>query len=418
MATERSTVVGVFRDRDLADRAIDELHRLGFSDDEIGFAVRDGDSTIGVDNEPGDAGSGAVTGAIAGAGVGGFIGAAVALLIPGFGPVVAGGILASILGGAVVGAAAGGILGALVGLGVPEEEARYYENEFNAGNIIVTVKAGTRYDEARQILFRNGAYDVTDREGLAPAGMATGTTGRGLSPDEMHNTVPGEARGLRRDPEHDRMELREERVRPRTESAETGEVTVGKEVVTEHREMEVPIRREEVTIERRPVEGRPASGEIRDGEEIRVPVYEEQVTVDKEAVVYEEVEVHKTPVQNTERISTEIRREEPRLEHTSGVTVRGWEEVVPEFRQSWQTRYGSQGARWEDFEPAYRYGYEMSSDPRFTGREWMDVESEMRTGYGTWSQGRGFEHDVNAWERHRDAVREGWERIRNQRRAA
>jgi len=43
MAVQRSTVVGVFHDRDLAERAIDELHRLGFHDEEIGFAQR-GDS--------------------------------------------------------------------------------------------------------------------------------------------------------------------------------------------------------------------------------------------------------------------------------------------------------------------------------------------------------------------------------------
>ena len=50
-----------------------------------------------------------------------------ALAIPGVGPIIAGGALASTLAGAGIGAAAGGLLGALVGLGIPEEEARYYE---------------------------------------------------------------------------------------------------------------------------------------------------------------------------------------------------------------------------------------------------------------------------------------------------
>jgi hypothetical protein len=171
MAMERTTVVGVFQNRDDAEHAIDELHRLGFRDDEIGFAVRGDDHVAGTHttetDHGADVGSGALSGAIAGAGIGGFIAAAASLLIPGFGPVVAGGILATLLGGAAVGAAAGGLLGALVSLGVPEEEARYYESEFHEGRIIVTVKPGARFNEARDVLYRHGAYDVERRGGLA-----------------------------------------------------------------------------------------------------------------------------------------------------------------------------------------------------------------------------------------------------------
>jgi hypothetical protein len=59
-----------------------------------------------------------------------------------------------------VGAAAGGMLGALMGLGIPEDEARYYQSEFEAGRVIITVKASDRYDEADRILRSHGAYDV------------------------------------------------------------------------------------------------------------------------------------------------------------------------------------------------------------------------------------------------------------------
>ena len=171
MATERSTVVGVFRDRDLAERAIAELQRLGFDDQDIGFVQRgemqrdEAARPRDPDEAAVDSGAGAVSGAIAGAGIGGLIAAAAALLVPGFGPVIAGGILATVLGGAAVGAAAGGVLGALTGLGVPESEARFYEAEFNEGRMLVTVRAGQRYTDARQALLRNGAYDVEDQKG-------------------------------------------------------------------------------------------------------------------------------------------------------------------------------------------------------------------------------------------------------------
>lgn len=159
----RETVVGVFHDHADAERAIQDLRAAGFRDDQIGLLTPHG--TPGVEVSPAPqfetrAGAGAVAGAV----VGGVLGAAVALLIPGIGPVVAGGILATALGGGAVGALAGGIIGALVGMGIPEEEARYYEGEFKLGRTLVTVRADGRYDEARGILRRDGAYDVHERE--------------------------------------------------------------------------------------------------------------------------------------------------------------------------------------------------------------------------------------------------------------
>jgi len=265
---ERSTVVGVFRERDQAERAIDDLHRSGFGDDQIGFAMRgpEGHEDVTTTDTGSHAGSGAAGGMLAGAGIGGVIAATAALLIPGFGPVVAGGILATVLGGAAIGAAAGGILGALVGAGVPEDEAHYYEGEFNEGRILVTVKAGNRYAEARDIMRRQGAYDIEDRG----ATMAGGT---GVAPVARASTATPTT-------DHDRIELREEELHARKEMAQTGEVSVRKEVVTEHRQMDVPVRREEVVVERHPVEGRPAQGDL-STEETRIPIHEEQVRVEK-----------------------------------------------------------------------------------------------------------------------------------------
>ena len=60
--------------------------------------------------------------------------------------------------GTASGAAAAGLAGALVGLGIPEDEAKHYDTEFQSGRTIVTVKASaTRYAEAMDILGRNGA---------------------------------------------------------------------------------------------------------------------------------------------------------------------------------------------------------------------------------------------------------------------
>jgi len=160
---ERSTVVGVFEMRSEADAAIHELQEAGFRDDQIGFVVRNGEHGVENGTDEMDTGSGAVAGVVSGGIIGGVVGAAAALLVPGVGPAIAGGILIAVLGGVVFGAAAGGILGALMGMGIPEEEARYYESEFSSGRTIITVQTADRQQEATSILHRNGGYDAGTR---------------------------------------------------------------------------------------------------------------------------------------------------------------------------------------------------------------------------------------------------------------
>jgi hypothetical protein len=167
--TGRSTVAAIFQDRTQAERAIDALRAAGFAGDQIGVALRDRRETGEMVEETGtNAVEGAVSGALGGGllgGVAGFlVGLISALAIPGIGPIVAGGALASALGaaggtavaGAGIGAAAGGLVGALSGMGIPEEEARYLETGFRSGGVLVTVSAGHRASEALGILQRNG----------------------------------------------------------------------------------------------------------------------------------------------------------------------------------------------------------------------------------------------------------------------
>jgi len=172
MSTNQSTLaVGVFQTREQAASAVEDLRQAGFSDEQIGFAMRQPDAPATtqpvaaeqvVTEGATELGTGAAAGAVSGGVLGGLVGAAAALLIPGFGPVLAGGLLMATLGGAAVGAAAGGLLGFLVGRGVSETEARYYQGEFESGRAIVTVQADGRWEEAHEILRRNGGYNASD----------------------------------------------------------------------------------------------------------------------------------------------------------------------------------------------------------------------------------------------------------------
>jgi hypothetical protein len=85
-----------------------------------------------------------------------------AVAIPGIGPIVAAGALATTLGGAAVGAVAGGLIGALVGAGIPEEDARGYETHVKEGRILITAQAATaqQAQDARDAFDRYGGTDV------------------------------------------------------------------------------------------------------------------------------------------------------------------------------------------------------------------------------------------------------------------
>ena len=157
-----SSVVTAFDDRDEAQYAVDELHQAGFSKDEIGFAIRGEDAVAGgmiTDAEGTHDVEGAAKGAAAGAVIGGVLGAIGYAAIPGIGPVMAAGMLAGLAGGAAAGAATGGIYGAMSGLGASEEEAVFYQKEFECGKAIVAVNAGSRRAVAENILHRHGGYE-------------------------------------------------------------------------------------------------------------------------------------------------------------------------------------------------------------------------------------------------------------------
>ena len=163
---DSSTVVGVFSDRTQAHQALDELRRAGFRDDQLGL-MASGDSDYGSSaTDPSDnyAAEGGATGLAAGAGVGALWGLGIAAgILPAIGPAIAGGTLAAVLSSAAAGAAAAGLTGTLVGLGIPKEDAEYYESEMRAGRIILTVRAEGRNSDALAIMRRFGGYDASNR---------------------------------------------------------------------------------------------------------------------------------------------------------------------------------------------------------------------------------------------------------------
>src|SRR5829696_9226812 len=120
---------------------------------------------------------------------------------------------------------------------------------------------------------------------------------------------------------HDEEELRvqrvEEELRVGTREREAGAIRIRKRVRTEREQLRVPKRREEVSVERVPVEGREAPEADIGEDEVVMPVTVEEVVVDKRPVVKEEIRVRKDAVQDEELVEENVRREEIDIEdHT------------------------------------------------------------------------------------------------------
>jgi len=109
----------------------------------------------------------------------------------------------------------------------------------------------------------------------------------------------------------DKIKLHEERLRVNKEKVQTGEIGLKKDVVTETQEIDVPVEKERVTVERHAVEGDAVDGYNFDetADEIRIPIHEEKVSVDKEAYVTEEVDVNTETVTENQKVSDTVRKE-------------------------------------------------------------------------------------------------------------
>jgi hypothetical protein len=161
-----STVIGIFDNPRDAQRAVAMLKDSRYSFEDISLISKSGDKEIAV-----SAREGATVGAV----WGGMVGLA-SLVIPGVGPFITGGALATALAstatGAVTGAVVGGVAAALIHIGgIPETAATEYESLVHAGKTLVAVKAQPEdMRHARRMMMKADAEEV--RAPDAPAVIA------------------------------------------------------------------------------------------------------------------------------------------------------------------------------------------------------------------------------------------------------
>jgi uncharacterized protein (TIGR02271 family) len=299
------TVVGLMEDTREAESVVRDLTAsCGCDRGDIGLMARgqergapEGNNLGGRDED--NFASGALKGAGAGAAIGGVLGlvAGVASLsIPGLGPLIAAGPIASALAGAGIGAAAGGLIGGLMQLGVPEEEAHYYAEGVRRGGTLITVNAASDKvaDCAANVMREHGAVDIDER---AAQWKQSGWGGRFA--DAQGQVLP----------------VAQEELAIGKRQVSKGGVRVYSHVTETPVEETVHLREERAKVERHRVDRPVGSGDDAFREKsFEVRETAEEPVVDKRSRITEEVRVGKQATEHDQTIRDKVRKTEVRTE--------------------------------------------------------------------------------------------------------
>ena len=176
-----------------AKRAVGRLEAAGVPHSEISIVANNSDNWFdankkvdrdrdGVDDRAEGAGKGAGIGAGLG-GAAGLLAGLGLLAIPGLGPVVAAGWLASTALGAAAGAATGGLIGALTEAGISKEDAHAYAEGVRRGGTLVSARVaegdrarldGILNESAVNLRDRSAAWQKTGWKTFDPASQPYG----------------------------------------------------------------------------------------------------------------------------------------------------------------------------------------------------------------------------------------------------
>jgi uncharacterized protein (TIGR02271 family) len=371
--TQQSTIIAVFPDASAAQAAAKDLLSIGISRE-----------NMYIESNPGTAGGAAGT--------------------------TSGSTLSNEPGTAMP-AHQGGVSGWFKSLfGADDEtERERYEGAVGRGNVILSVHARQdQHDAIADVLERHNPVDLHGDE-TASASAATSSTGA---------RTPAAATGTRSDnaTAGSAIPVVDEELQVGKRRTLRGGVRVYSRVVERPVEESIDLSEDHVRVERRPVDRPVTDADLRnrEGNVIEVQEYAEEAVVAKTARVVEEVVVGKETTHRTENVRDSVRHTEVEVEQLSGNqgasgSTAGYDDT--DFRRDFQSRYGSSGGAYDDYAPSYRYGYEMANDPRYRGRSFDEVESQLRSDYGN-------RYPNSTWEKIKDSVRYGWDKVTGRTQAA
>jgi hypothetical protein len=172
----------------------------------------------------------------------------------------------------------------------------------------------------------------------------------------------------------------------------------------------VELREEHVKVERRPADRDLTKGEadrMRD-RSIEVTEMAEEPVVRKRARVREEVVVGKETNTRKENVHDTVRHTEVNVERLEGQGDKARQDYTQDYRRDYDAKYAGSGDTYEAMLPAYEYGTRYGNDERYRGKDWSDVENDLRTDYLR-------KNPASSWDRMKGAVRYGWEKVSGKR---
>jgi stress response protein YsnF len=324
------------------------------------------------------------------------------------------------------------LVNTLTDLGVPYDDAHSYaEGVRRGGTLVVVESSDDRAERGMEILRRLHPVDIHERtaqwrqEGWtgydANAITSTATSSTATATRRAQEQARSTARVADKGASTRRVEGQEEIAIPVVEEdisigkreVERGHVRIFSRVTEQPVEESVRLREEKVTVERRPVD-RPATDAdfaaagkevIEMTETAEEPVISKRARVVEEVIVQKEVTEHTETVRGTERhTDVDVQRGPEIATETRRVAAsQDFATYDPIFRKHYATAFAGKGAAYTEYEPAYRYGYELRTNERYRGRDWAALEADARRDWEA--------RHPSTWERFKDAIRYGWENI-------
>jgi len=172
----------------------------------------------------------------------------------------------------------------------------------------------------------------------------------------------------------------------------------------------IGLREEHVNVQRRPVDQPISSADSTAFKEQSIEMREtaEEAVVEKSARVVEEVMINKEVTQREQQINDTVRHTEVEVEQLGAGSARSSMMSDDDYyRNHFTSNYGTTGASYDDYAPAYSYGSEMARNQKYSGRKWDDVESDLSSDWAT----RAGNKAGSTWEKMKAAVRHGWDRM-------
>jgi len=341
--------------------------------------------------------------------------------------------------------------------GMEDEEDRQhhdiYAEAMRRGSCVVTVYAANEQERERavDVMNRFDAVDISERESQW---RSQGWTGYDQSAPMMTDSeiekdraLYGQSRTQNMDTQdmgtqrmdtqqsgETRIPVVQEELRVGKRAVQRGGVRIYQRMTEKPVQESVQLREEHVNVERHPVDQPATEADMNALKEGAIEMREtaEEPVVSKSARVVEEVVVGKEATEHTENINDTVRRTEVDVEQmgasdrsATGATTNADTSMTgagmrdmgrgdyadtamtsddSDYRTHWQNAYGTSGGRYEDYDAAYRYGSTAAGSERFKNYRWEDAEPSMRS---DWER----DHPESAWDKVKDAVRYGAERV-------